>query len=293
MSLGPLAALRPSERLTALALGCLLAVTLLVRPGGWGLRALAFSGLLLAPWLLLRVRPGRGVILLREVLPVATVLVIFLLLQPLVATLHPHRWDCALAAADARWFAGTAAAWKGAFGRPAAFTDLVYLAYASFYLLPITVALLTRVRLGPERFERLAFTLLLGFYLSFLGYFLWPAEGPRVPLALEDAQLGGGAVAQAIRAFLRGAESTTLDAFPSGHTALSLLPAILATRPFPRLAPLLWGWALAIVFATVYISVHYVVDVVAGAILAGVVLGLAPVLSRWLGGGAGDGPSAG
>lgn len=277
MNLTAFAALRPSERLTGIALAGLLAVTLALRPDGWGLRTAAFAGMLL-----LVLRLGRAKSLLRDFAPVALLPAIFLLLQPLVAA-NPARWDAALAAADARWFGALAPAWQGAFGRPALFTDLVYLAYASFYFLPLGVALLTRLRLGAERYERTAFTLLLGFYLSFLGYFLWPAEGPRVPAALEATQLGGGMVSHAIRAFLHGAEATTLDAFPSGHTALSVLPAVLATRPFPRLAPLVWAWAAAIVFATVYISAHYVVDLAAGLLLAGLTLALAPWLSRRLG----------
>ncbi|WP_243304454.1 phosphatase PAP2 family protein [Geothrix oryzisoli] len=277
-----IAALRPSERLTVLVLIGLLALSLLARPEGWVLRTAAFAGLLTAVLLLGRARwKGPGV--LRDFLPVAVILVVFLLLQPLVVALNPHRWDAALAAADQRWFSQLAPAWHGAFGRPAAVTDLVYLAYASFYLLPIAVGALARVRQGPESFEQVAFTILLGFYLSFLGYFLWPAEGPRVPEALAPARLGGGAVSHAIRAFLHGAESTTLDAFPSGHTALSVLPAILATRRFPRLAPFFWTWALAVVFATVYIGVHYVSDVAAGLLLAGLTMGLAPLLSRSLG----------
>jgi membrane-associated phospholipid phosphatase len=277
-----IAALRPSERLTALVLIGLLALALLARPEGWILRAAAFTGLLAAVLLLGRARwKGSGV--LRDFLPVAVVLAVFLLLQPLVVAVNPHRWDAALAAADRRWFGRLALAWHGAFGRPAALTDLVYLAYASFYLLPIAVGVLARARRGPEHFERVVFGILLGFYLSFLGYFLWPAEGPRVPEALAAAQLGGGAVSQAVRAFLHSAETTTLDAFPSGHTALSVLPAMLATRPFPRLAPLLWTWAAAVVFATVYIGVHYVADVAAGLLLAGLAVALAPPLSRWLG----------
>ena len=80
----------------------------------------------------------------------------------------------------------------------------------------------------------------------------------------------------AVRAFLRAAEATTLDAFPSGHTALSLVPAALGTRLFPRWAPLLWTWAGAVIFATVYIQVHYVVDVVAGGVLGLVALAVAP-----------------
>jgi membrane-associated phospholipid phosphatase len=96
--------------------------------------------------------------------------------------------------------------------------------------------------------------------------------------------LGGGAVAHAVRAFLRAAEATTLDAFPSGHTALSLVPAALGTRLFPRQAPLLWAWAAAVIFATVYIQVHYVADVVAGVALALAALALAPGLHRAMGG---------
>jgi membrane-associated phospholipid phosphatase len=278
---GTIAALRPSERLTALVLAGLLALVFLVRPGGWALRAAVFVGLLLAVLGLGRVR-GKGLLLLRDFLPVVVVLLVFLLLQPLVVAVNPHRCDAALIAFDGRWFGPLARAWHGAFGRPAAVTDLVYLAYASFYLLPIAVGVLARVRRGPELFERVVFAILLGFYLSFLGYFLWPAEGPRVPEALAAAQLGGGAVSQAVRAFLHGAETTTLDAFPSGHTALSVLPAMLATRPFPRLAPLLWAWASAVVFATVYIGVHYVADVAAGLLLAGLAMALASPLSRWL-----------
>jgi membrane-associated phospholipid phosphatase len=275
-------ALRPSERLTALALGGLLLVALVLRPEGWILRAALFTGLLLAVFGFGQLRLREKDLWLRDFAPVAVVLLVFLLLQPLVVAANPRRWDTVLAALDGRWFGHLASRWRGAFGRPAAFTDLVYVAYASFYLLPLTVGVISRLRLDRDRFERVVFTILLGFYLSFLGYFLWPAEGPRVPQALAAGQMGGSAVSEAIRAFLQGAETTTLDAFPSGHTALSLIPAILATQSFPRLATLLWAWALAIAFATVYISVHYVVDVAAGALLAGLTLALAPLLQRWL-----------
>jgi membrane-associated phospholipid phosphatase len=282
MTAGAIVTLRPSERLTVLVLAGLLLLTLLAHPEGWGLRTATFTGLLLAVLLLGRSR-GKGALWLRDFAPVAVVLLVFLLLQPLVVTVNPHRCDAALAAFDQRWFSSLGAAWHGAFGRPTVFTDLVYLAYASFYLLPIAVGVLARLRLGPEGYERVAFVILLGFYLSFLGYFLWPAEGPRVPEVLAAAQLGGGAISQAVRAFLHGAEATTLDAFPSGHTALSVLPAYLATRAFPRLAVLFWVWALAIVFATVYIGVHYLADVAAGLLLAGLTLALASPLARCLG----------
>jgi membrane-associated phospholipid phosphatase len=274
--------LRPSERLSGLALAALTGATLLLRPAGWLLPAVVFPGLFAGILLLVRNSPGTLAGGLRDFSPAAVVLAVFLLLQPLLTAANPARWDTVLAGVDARWFGSLAAAWHGAFGRPSAFTDLVYLGYASFYFLPLAVAVLARTRLGPDRFEAVVFTLLLGFYLSFLGYFLWPAEGPRVPPALEATQLGGGAVSRAVRAFLHGAETTTLDAFPSGHTALSVVSAALASRPFPKLAPLLWIWALGIIFATVYIRAHYLVDLAAGLLLAGSTLALAPLLQRTL-----------
>jgi membrane-associated phospholipid phosphatase len=277
--------MRGSERLTALALLLLSAAAAISRtPEAWA-RLLALAGLLGAVLMLARTGARAGPLgLARDFAPVAMVVAIFMLLQPLIVALNPLRYDEVLAAADARWFAPVASAWRGALGRPAWFTDLVYAAYWSFYLLPLAVAAAARVWRGPAAFERTVFATLLAFYLSYLGYFLWPASGPRVPRADEAMVLGGGATAEAIRGFLRAAEATTLDAFPSGHTALALVPAVLGARLFPRWAPLLAAWAAAVTFATVYISAHYVADVVAGAVLAVVALALAPGLRRALSG---------
>ncbi len=277
--------MRGSERLTALALLLLSAAAAVAREPEAATRLVALLVLLGAVLALARTRARDGPLgLARDFAPVAMVVAIFMLLQPIIAALNPVRYDAVLAAADARWLAPLAAAWRGALGRPDWFTDLVYAAYVSYYLLPPAVLVTARAWRGPEVFEQVAFATLLAFYLSYLGYFLWPASGPRVPRADEALVLGGGAVAGAIRAFLRAAEATTLDAFPSGHTALALVSAALGTRHFPRWAPLLWVWAAAVVFATVYIQVHYVVDLVAGAAVGLVALALAPGLRHWLAG---------
>jgi membrane-associated phospholipid phosphatase len=276
--------MRGSERLTALALLLLSVAAAVSRAADAGTRLAELAGLLAAVLVLARTGARAGPLgLARDFAPVAIVIAIFMLLQPLIVALNPIRHDAILAAVDARWFAPLATAWRGVLGRPDWFTDLNYAAYCSYYLLPVVVAVAARVRRGPVAFERTVFTLLLAFYLSYLGYFLWPASGPRVPQADEAAVLGGGAVAVAIRAFLRAAEATTLDAFPSGHTALAMVPAALGARLFPRWTPGLWAWAAAVIFATVYIQVHYVVDVVAGAVVGLAALALAPGLQRAMG----------
>jgi membrane-associated phospholipid phosphatase len=274
---------RPTERLTLLVLLALSAGFALVRPPGAGGPLLLIT--LYAAALLSVARPGerRGAAgVARELLPVVAVLLVYALLQPLIEAVNPVRWDPELAALDDRWFGPLWPRWRGLLGRPAWLTDAAYLAYVSYYALPIGVYAAARWR-EQEDGERVGVTLLLTFYLSYLGYLLLPASGPRVPRA-EEALLGGSAISRAAREFLALAEVTTLDAFPSGHTALSLLSAALAATRFRRATPALAIWAAAIVFATVYISVHYVVDLVAGGLLAAAGYLLGPPLLRALGG---------
>lgn len=268
--------MRPSERLTLAAALLLAAVTAAVQPEGAGLRLLVFLGIAAATFLLAKApRSGAGSFV-RDWLPVGEVLAVFLLLQPIIEAAIPWRLDATLAALDARYLPWLVAGWQGAFGRPAAFTDAIYLAYVSYYLLPVTVAALAWRR-GPETFGRTVFALLLGFYLTFLGYLVLPASGPRLPIAEEARELGGGPLSDAVRAFLHTAESTTLDAFPSGHTTIPVISALLGSCLVGSgAAAALWIWAAAIVFATVYIHVHYVVDLIAGLALAALVLAVSP-----------------
>lgn len=272
--------MRPSERLTVVATLALAALTAAVRPEGMALRLAIFLTMAAATVLLARRARSGMAKFVRDWWPVGEVILFFLLLQPIIEATVPWRLDAALAAFDASYLAALAEAWAGAFGRPAAFTDAVYVAYFSYYLLPITVAALGWRR-SPTEFEQTVFAVLLGFYLTFLGYLLLPASGPRLPIAEEARVLGGGAISEAVRGFLRVAETTTLDAFPSGHTTIAVVSGAMASRLLPPSgAAMIWAWAGAIVFATVYINVHYVADVIAGLALALLVLALCPARRR-------------
>ena len=82
----------------------------------------------------------------------------------------------------------------------------------------------------------------------------------------------------ALRAFLRSCERNELDAFPSGHTATSLVFLFEAWPMFRRQRVPLAAAVAAIVFSTVYLSLHYVIDVISGVALALLVLALLPRL---------------
>jgi len=62
--------------------------------------------------------------------------------------------------------------------------------------------------------------------------------------------------------------NTDPHSFPSGHAARSFLIAVLATGLGPAgLAGILWAWAPLVALARVAMGVHYVSDIVAGAVL--------------------------
>ncbi len=275
--------LRPSERLTAAFLAALAIAALLGRPPA-AAAALVLLALAAATVLLARAAPTSAAgALVRDFLPIAVVIAVYMLLEPVIVGLNARRWDPFFSALDARWFPALLPAWRSAFGRAPAFTDLVYVAYVSYYTLPIAVAVLAHRR-GAAAFEGAVLAIVLAFYASFAGYLLFPTSGPRLAPADEARILGGGAISDAVRAFLHHAERTRLDAFPSGHTAVALVSAAAGVRVAPRLALALLAWAGAIVFSTVYIHVHYVVDVLAGIVLAAAAVAGAPLVGRALAG---------
>jgi membrane-associated phospholipid phosphatase len=67
-----------------------------------------------------------------------------------------------------------------------------------------------------------------------------------------------------------------LAAMPSLHFATSLMAALLLTEIGPVAGALGWGYTATLGFALVYLGEHYVVDLLAGAVLTGAVRRLAP-----------------
>ena len=75
-------------------------------------------------------------------------------------------------------------------------------------------------------------------------------------------------VARAISQTINRLENTKLDAFPSGHTMITTAVLIVAWRRFRKLFWFLLPVAILLILSTMYCRYHYLVDVLAGIVLA-------------------------
>ena len=110
-------------------------------------------------------------------------------------------------------------------------TDVLSLAYFSYYFLPVTLVLDALSEESKEDFNEAVFVVLFGYYLSFIGYILFPAIGPRYTLThLQSVPLEGSFLTDFVRDILNAAEHNKRDCMPSGHTQIALMVLFLSYR---------------------------------------------------------------
>ncbi len=166
------------------------------------------------------------------------------------------------------------------------FTEFLEIAYGLFVpaVLLVPVLLWTSRRFKEFRYD--AFLIALGFLVSYVGYMLVPARGPRFLLApLQHQALEGRWVFHWMRTTLDQIESAHYDCFPSGHVELTVLAWWMSRQISKRLGWAYFVYTFCIIFATVYLRYHYTVDLAAGALTAAFLIVKAPALYRRLGGG--------
>jgi membrane-associated phospholipid phosphatase len=281
--------LNPSDLLTLLFLVLLsgLAVfSALVNPAWVSLfatyAALAVA-ILAAALYRTRVGPSKKGFYLSVAATVISLPIIFNSLGALIAGIHPTTFDTQLIAIDHAIFGVHPTVWLERFINPL-LTGLLQFAYISYYFIPLSlgVVLIAKGRFGE--FEEVLFGILLCFYLSYIGYLLVPAIGPRFTLShLQTGGLQGSPFIEMIQDTLNALEKNKTDAFPSGHTAVSLMCLYYAWKErenklFAVLIPVVTG----LLISTVYLRYHYVIDVIAGIALTGLTIALAPGLRRLL-----------
>ena len=281
--------LRPSDLLTLFfltLLSCLAVFSAPVNPQWTGLLAtyavLAFA-ILAAAMYRTRVGAAKKGFHLSVVATVITVLFVFNSLGALIASIHTTTYDARLIAVDHAIFGVHPTVWMERLINPL-LTGLLQFAYISYYFIPTSLGVVLIARGRFAEFEEVLFGILLCFYLSYVGYLLVPAIGPRFTLShLQTGDLQVSPFIETIQDALNALEKNKTDAFPSGHTAVSLMSLYYAWKErekilFAGLIPVVTG----LIISTVYLRYHYVIDVIAGIALTGLTIALAPGLRRLL-----------
>ncbi len=207
------------------------------------------------------------------------ILFVFKELYLMVRPIHPVDYDWLFIAIDQWMFGVNPTQWFAQFAHPL-ITEILQISYFSYYFLFIMLGVELYRRFPIEEFDRGAFFVVYGFYLSYIGYFLLPAVGPRFMLHdfyAIDKELPGLLLTTPMREFINIGESITStmpnaidyvqrNVFPSGHTQLTLVVVYLAYYYRLKTKWLITIIAVLLIIATVYLRYHYVIDLIGGFI---------------------------
>lgn len=169
--------------------------------------------------------------------------------------------------------------------------EVFYGAYFSYYLMIIGVGIALFLR-GRDQFAHYLTVVSLLFYVCYFTYILLPVCGPRVfyedfaglNLPPEIRSMGAahpfpetvqaGVFPSIIFLIYRHLEAAGA-AFPSSHVAVAICTAWFSFLYLKRIRYLHAFVTLLLCISTVYCRYHYVVDVLAGALTAAVIIPLA------------------
>ena len=262
--------LRPTEAINAAALAVLAALTIYLRhrladPAGL-LWRYAVLGIGLAALAALARRGDRLSTPMRALVdfyPAVFLPIVFNTLEPLIRALRGGPRDELLIAADRALFGVDVTVWLQRFVRPG-LSDTLFVFYSTYYFLALILGIiLWRRDHGTAR--RFIFTLMICYYVSYAGYFLLPALGPRFAQAQEySVSIVSSPVSRTISDTINRLEKTKFDVFPSGHTLISVAVLLVAWKRTRKTFWVKLPIATGLIIATVYCRYHYVADVLAG-----------------------------
>lgn len=234
--------------------------------------------------LALRLWPGaRWPKALRETLPFLTCILIYTNLHDTIGFVNPHDIHDHLVAIDQWLFGVQPCVWAERFITPGR-TELMTFFYVNFFWMAPSTPLILLAQRRWREFRAATMGVMTCFYLGYVLYVAFPAAPPRLVLLRQFTKDLYG-----YRRFFGelSAEAFSLlpvdsrAAFPSLHSAISVVALIFAWR-YARV----WFWmllpfAVGLWVSTIYLRHHYAIDLLVGWALAFVAVAAAPRLDAW------------
>ncbi len=215
---------------------------------------------------------------------------VYVILRPI----NPVDCDALLIQIDYWLFGVNPTQWLHQFAHPL-LTEYLQLFYSMFYIFPFLICFSLYRREKYQEYYHAFFLILYGFYLSYIGYLVVPAIGPRFTLhefQALDKELPGVLLADILRFIINTGESiphwipnpaavAQRDCFPSGHTEVTLIVMYLCWKYKSKTAYFLFPAGISLIVATVYLRYHYVIDLIAGAAFTLFAVWSGAYIERW------------
>ena len=236
-----------------------------------------------SPWQSLRRALPPAARVIRDFVPFLIALVFYETLHDLTPLIRHDVVDPALIAIDRKLLGVDAAVWMGQFGSPW-LTRVMVFCYLSYFFAPAILASLIYWADRRQLFRDFLVSLCVTTLLGYTGYLLVPAVGPYIYQAeLFPQRLPGvGLASQSLLiSTIDALKGSARDCFPSLHTAHTTVVLAFAWR-FSRVAFAVYlPIALGLYVSTIYLRMHYAVDVAAGFVVAAIAVAVGPRLERW------------
>ena len=214
-------------------------------------------------------------------------------LQNYLRVFNPYDYDNFLIAIDHYIFGLNPTQWLYHISFPA-LTEYLQISYMTYFLLPLLQAIELHYIKDDDKFNKFASMILFSFYSTYLLYLIFPAIGPRFTLhnfSTTSMELPGLWLTETLRNIVNSGEGIVAgavnpaalvnrDCMPSGHTMMTIVNILIAFKFKSKFKWLFLILGSSIIFATVYLRYHYVIDVIVGSILAVLVFILEPKLRK-------------
>jgi len=241
-------------------------------------------------------RPGKGVFW-KQLHYWYMVPIIFLSFKEIYFMVKPIRgvdYDNVLIAIDRFLFGGDPTHFLYQIANPY-LTELLQIIYGSFFFLPVLLGIDILINQNEKNFRFMTFAIILGFFLSYIGYFIVPAIGPRFTLhdfASTNTELPGLFFTNFLRGIVNAGESIPVgtpnpmevvqrDVFPSGHTQITLIVMYLSVKFRTPTRYIFLPVGTLLIFSTVYLRYHYVIDLIGGLVFMIATMIFAYLLFNW------------
>ncbi len=148
-------------------------------------------------------------------------------------------------------------------------SEYLMFSYCFYYFLLVVLGVGLFFKSKIKEFDDLLFTSAVTYYISYLGFILFPVEGPRFALVGNyQVEINGGFFTSLAQRLIDVA-GIQGGAMPSSHVAVALVVLVYARRHHRILYYVLFPLIVSLFIATVYGRFHYISDVVAGLLVGG------------------------